>query len=340
MAVKILLDPGHFYGVNKVTSGYAEGTRMWVLYTMLRPMLEEYGFKVGTTRTSTYNYPKTSSGADNIEGRGRMAKGYDLMLSLHTNAAGSTAVNRPVIIYPVSGKMKDLADDLGAALQACMNLQKYQLMQRWNSAGNADYYGVIRGAASVSVPCLILEHTFHTNFAMAKWLMDDANLKKVAQCVADTVAAYYGYKKTATETKTETKGTLYRIRKTWANAKSQIGAYKSLAGAKKACKVGYTVYDENGNAVYTAGSAPVKASFDPAQKFYAGYSKQYTVKTKGSDLRMRRGAGTSKDIIKKLANGSKVRCYGYYTQQSDGTIWLLVVDKTGAVGYCSKTYLK
>lgn len=199
MAVKILLDPGHFYGVNKVTSGYAEGTRMWVLYTMLRPMLEEYGFKVGTTRTSTYDYPKTSKGEDDITGRGKMANGYDIMLSLHTNAAGSTAVNRPVIIYPVSGKLKDLADDLGAALQECMNLQKYQLMQRWNSAGNADYYGVIRGAASVGVPCLILEHTFHTNLAMAKWLMSDANLKKVAQCVADTVAAYYGYKKTTTK---------------------------------------------------------------------------------------------------------------------------------------------
>lgn len=195
MAVKILLDPGHFYGVNKVTNGYAEGTRMWVLYTMLRPMLEEYGFTVGTTRTSTYTYPKNAKGEDWIEGRGQMAKGYDIMLSLHTNATGSTSVNRPVIIYPVSGKLKGLADKLGASLQACMGLQKYQITQRWNSKKNADYYGVIRGAASVGVPCLIIEHTFHTNPTMAKWLMDDANLKKVAQCVADAVAAYYGYKK-------------------------------------------------------------------------------------------------------------------------------------------------
>lgn len=195
MAIKIMIDPGHFYGVNKMSCGYAEGTRMWVLYTMLRPMLEEYGFTVGTTRTSTYDYPKTSSGDDNVTGRGRMAKGYDLMLSLHTNACDTESVNRPVIIYPISGKCRDLSEALGNSLQKCMGLQKYQIMQRYNSYKNADYYGVIRGAASVGVPCLIIEHTFHTNNTMAKWLMVDENLKKVAQCVADTLAAYYGYKK-------------------------------------------------------------------------------------------------------------------------------------------------
>lgn len=289
MAVKILLDPGHFYGVNKVTNDYAEGTRMWVLYTMLRPMLEAYGFTVGTTRTSTYDYPKTSSGEDNIVGRGQMAKGYDIMLSLHTNAASATSVNRPVIIYPVSGKLKDLADDLGEALQECMGLQTYQLMQRWNSAKNADYYGVIRGAASVGVPCLIVEHTFHTNPTMAKWLMSDTNLQKVAQCVADTVAAYYGYKKstttTVTETKTETatKKEMYRVRKAWNDAKSQIGAYENLDNAKAACKSGYKVYNSIGSVVYDPSNATASTgtSFTP-----------YQVKVKISNLYIRKGPGT------------------------------------------------
>lgn len=193
MAIKILLDPGHFYGVNKMPNGYAEGTQMWKLYTYLRPMLESYGFVVGTTRTSTYDYPKSSNGSDNITGRGRMAKGYDIMLSLHTNACNTESVNRPVVIYPISGKAKDLADKIGSALQSCMNLQKYQIYSKTGSSG--DYYGVIRGAASVGVPCLIIEHTFHTNNTMAKWLLSDVNLKKVAQCVADTVAKYYGYSK-------------------------------------------------------------------------------------------------------------------------------------------------
>lgn len=44
---------------------------------------------------------------------------------------------------------------------------------------------------------------------------------------------------------------MYRVRKTWADTKSQIGAYTNLDNAKKACKEGYTVFDSKGNAVYS-----------------------------------------------------------------------------------------
>ena len=48
---------------------------------------------------------------------------------------------------------------------------------------------------------------------------------------------------------TETKW--YRVRRTWADTKSQLGAYEVLENAKKNCPVGYTVFDWNGKAVYT-----------------------------------------------------------------------------------------
>ena len=44
---------------------------------------------------------------------------------------------------------------------------------------------------------------------------------------------------------------LYRVRKSWSNVKSQIGAFNNLDNAKKACTNGYSVYDEFGNVVYT-----------------------------------------------------------------------------------------
>ena len=49
---------------------------------------------------------------------------------------------------------------------------------------------------------------------------------------------------------------LYRVRKSWEDAKSQIGAFSSLDNAKKACAAGYNVYDWDGKAVYSvfAGS--------------------------------------------------------------------------------------
>nr|DAZ28804.1 MAG TPA: peptidoglycan hydrolase [Caudoviricetes sp.] len=50
---------------------------------------------------------------------------------------------------------------------------------------------------------------------------------------------------------------LYRVRKSWSDAKSQIGAFSSLENAKKACKAGYAVFDSNGKQVY-----PTKKSID------------------------------------------------------------------------------
>lgn len=47
---------------------------------------------------------------------------------------------------------------------------------------------------------------------------------------------------------------MYRIRKTWADAASQIGAYANLDYAKAACKDGYKVYDKNGAVVYSNDS--------------------------------------------------------------------------------------
>lgn len=43
---------------------------------------------------------------------------------------------------------------------------------------------------------------------------------------------------------------LYRIRKSWADVSSQIGAYTNLESAKSVCKSGYYVFDEKGNKVY------------------------------------------------------------------------------------------
>ena len=44
---------------------------------------------------------------------------------------------------------------------------------------------------------------------------------------------------------------LYRVRKSWKDAASQIGAYESFPNAKNACKSGYFVFDNEGNVVYT-----------------------------------------------------------------------------------------
>lgn len=45
---------------------------------------------------------------------------------------------------------------------------------------------------------------------------------------------------------------LYRVRKTWNDSKSQLGAYTVKENAINACPYGYKVFDEDGNIIYTA----------------------------------------------------------------------------------------
>ena len=73
----------------------------------------------------------------------------------------------------------------------------------------------------------------------------------------------------------------YRVRKTWADAKSQLGAYKELANAK-ACvdkHQGYSVFDVNGVNIYTSNTT---TSAVP-----------YKVRVSISDLNIRKGPGTN-----------------------------------------------
>ena len=49
-----------------------------------------------------------------------------------------------------------------------------------------------------------------------------------------------------------TSGEMYRVRKSWADASSQIGAYSNKENAIKSCPSGYKVFDSKGNQIYPA----------------------------------------------------------------------------------------
>ncbi|XVG96569.1 N-acetylmuramoyl-L-alanine amidase [Eubacteriales bacterium KG125] len=65
---------------------------------------------------------------------------------------------------------------------------------------------------------------------------------------------------------------LYRVRKSWSDAKSQKGAFKNLDNAKKCANVnsGYSVYDANGRSVYPVASTPTKNIDTLAREVLAG----------------------------------------------------------------------
>lgn len=67
--------------------------------------------------------------------------------------------------------------------------------------------------------------------------------------------------------------TLYRVRKTWADAKSQVGAYKVLDNAKKvADEKGLNVYDDKGTLIYQGKKK------EPDKKGYIGTYPSLTLK--------------------------------------------------------------
>lgn len=188
--LKICLDAGHFGKQNnnpKISPVYWESLMAWDLHLMLMEELEKYnGVTVITTRVD-------ETKDLGLEARGKKARGCDLFISLHSNACDTESVDRPVVIYPVSGKCKGLAERLAGAVRMVMQTNDpWRTYQQWNSAHNADYYGVIRGAASVGVPGLIIEHSFHTNTRAAKWLQSAANLRKLAEAEAEVLAVEYG----------------------------------------------------------------------------------------------------------------------------------------------------
>ena len=80
----------------------------------------------------------------------------------------------------------------------------------------------------------------------------------------------------------------YRVRKTWTDSKSQLGAYKYLkyAKAKADANPGYFVFDPNGAAFYPS-AAPAVAT--PAA---SSVSVPFLVKVSITDLNIRKGPGT------------------------------------------------
>lgn len=201
--ISIMVDPGHNYATynqSPVVPAYYEGRQMWKLSNFLRLALTAKGFKTDCTKDQCNQTVSVTQ-------RGRMAKGHSALISLHSNAASSKLVDYPCAIYFVDddcGKI-DLESQLlakrlsnvvenimGTKQKAKQWSQKSSLDRDGDGKLNDDYYGVLYAAHQAGVPAIILECSFHTNRDAANWLLNDANLRKLAASLADELADYYG----------------------------------------------------------------------------------------------------------------------------------------------------
>lgn len=209
---KVCLDAGHYgkYNQSPVLKTYYESDMTWKLHNFVESELKEYGITVKKTRTSQ-NTDKE------LVARGYTAKDCDLFLSFHSNAAANSNAKYALSIImrdnkneTYDEKSKEIGTILAKVIADVMGVT-YQTMQKeyvgdrdGNGLKDDEWYGVLQGAKMAKVPGVILEHSFHTNLASAKWLSQDDNLKKLASAEAAAIANWFGIKakKSATTAKT------------------------------------------------------------------------------------------------------------------------------------------
>lgn len=106
---------------------------------------------------------------------------------------------------------------------------------------------------------------------------------------------------------------IYRVRKSWSDAKSQIGAYKLLANAKKKAdeNVGYKVFAASGNIVYPTATKPTQT---PATNTF------YKVQIDIANLNIRKGPGTNYDKTGQFT-GKGIFTIVQETKGEGATLW-------------------
>ena len=128
----------------------------------------------------------------------------------------------------------------------------------------------------------------------------------------------------------QSSGEMYRIRKSWSNAVSQIGAFKDLENAKKSCKDGYSVFDSKGNKVYPISnpdSSPI-ISQTSSEKRYAENGTYYfntavTVRTAPEE--------NAKTNVVYYAGESVI--YHHVILNKNGFNWIEYARNNGTTGY-------
>lgn len=173
----------------------------------------------------------------------------------------------PTGVYPlyVSARGKKIADALNSAIKTGIPMKSRGVCKR------TDLYEL---NATNAPACILETGSIKADIKILK------NSDKYGKVIAKGICNYLGVPFKETETKAPAakapEVTLYRVRKTWADAKSQAGAYKVLANAKRvADEKGLTVFDNNGKAVYV-GQKKTTPKTDTMQDAIAKACKEQT----------------------------------------------------------------
>lgn len=187
---------------------------------------------------------------------------------------------------------------LESLINLCVDICKRNNIEKLNFTGNAN--GNL---------------TMHSYFAATT--CPGPYLKSKFQWIAEEVNKRLGKSEVVENTVEEVKKSLYRIRKSWDDSKSQVGAYTNLDSAKTMCdKAGseYSVFDSNGNVVY-----PIKVTTTTTTVA----KSVYRIRKSWNDSKSQVGAFNDINRAKKACDQAGS---GYYVfDESGNAIYPIVV---------------
>lgn len=294
---RIVLDPGHVKGYNKgAVAGYYEGTAMFHYANRLANKLRAAGVDVVVTREKVTDNPSLTA-------RGKMAKGADLFVSLHSNAASATSAHGVTVFYSI----KRSGDKTHAATlsKQLAGLIRGGTRDRGactrKGGGDWDYYTVIQNAAKVKCPHIFLiEHGFHTHTTECAWLMQDANLEAMATLECKLFLDILGVKastgaadKPIGQKKVNTPGDTLNVRKSAIHTAAKLGelAHGSTVDVYGLADNGWVLIQQGDLRGWVNGS------------YLADVQTGYEVKITARSLTVRKGAGTSYDAVTYVHRG-------------------------------------
>lgn len=230
------------------------------------------------------------------------SSGGDLYVSIHANANTSQWGNwggTETYTYKFSGE----SYRIGKIIHK--HLMKGTPMRDRGVKDGSHLYVV----KNTKMPAVLVECAFMDNLAEAKLLLSDSFRRECAREIAMGVCEAYGVKYVSASNTTNTSkvtaptSTIYRVRKSWSDAKSQIGAYTNLQSAKDLANknAGYKVFDEKGNVVYDP--QPVKDD-----------EVWYRVRLTWADVKSQIGAFHSLESAKELADSRAKEGYKVFDQ--------------------------
>lgn len=251
MAFKIALSAGH----GKYTTGKrclksidSNETREWVLNDRIadkvEKLLEDYsGYELlrvdDTTGSNDILLSRRSDAANNF--------GANIYIAIHHNAGINGGNGGGIMAYVytyASSESIEWQKSLYNALIKETGLKG----NRSAPLGKEDFHE----CREPNMSAVLLELGFMDSTTDVPIILTE---KYANQCARAIVNVLVERGKLSKKAIVNTSKVMYRVRKSWNNVKSQLGAFTSLANAKR-CRdgagAGYYVFDEAGNAIYPA----------------------------------------------------------------------------------------